>query len=271
MQRGAAHAFFAPLVEGRTYRAFAYLVLGLPLGVAYFSAIVTMMALGFGLAITIVGLPILALGLRLARGLTAFDLGLTESLLGVDMPRVPVVTASRHGWRRFFGDRDAWVDAAYLLARFPLGLAGCVIAISVVGTAVYFIFLPVVVAAGAHAMDIGSWSVDSQARAWIFVPGGVLLLLLSPHVINGLAFLSVRVSRVLVGRVGYRRLRADILTMLQPDAGLTGPAVLDQLRLYHGASVDCTATNVFVVLRELERAGIVARTPAGELDQYSLA
>lgn len=269
--RGPSRAFFGPLIEGRTYRALAYLLLGLPLGVAYFASVVTMLALGLGLAITVVGMPVLAAALRLARDLTAFDLRLTEGLLGREMPRVPVVSASERGWRRYLGDRDAWVDAAYLLLRLPLGVLDFTVAVAFVASGLFLVFLPVVVAAGATGIVVGTWSVDSQARAWLFVPGGVLLLLISPHAINGVALLSARLPRAMVGRLDYRRLRFDVLGMLRPEVELTGPALLDQLRLYHGASADCTARKLFVVLVELERSGLAYRREDDPFDRYTLS
>jgi hypothetical protein len=269
--RGPLRAFFGPLIEGRTYRSLAYLLLGLPLGVAYFSFVLTMLALGFGLAITVVGLPILAATLRLARGLTALDMRLTEGLLHLEMPRVPIVTSSRHGLRRYFGDRDAWVDAAYLLLRLPLGVIDFTIAVSVVGSALFLVSLPVVVAAGATTLTVGAWSVNSQARAWMLVPGGVLLLLVSPHVIKGVASISARLPHAMIGRIDYSHLRSDVLAMLRPDVEQTGPAVLDQLRLYRGASADCTARKVFVVLSELEHDGLARRQDDSPFDRYSLS
>ena len=135
--------FFGPLVEGRTYRALAYLVLGLPLGVAYFCAVVAMLAVGFGLTVTIAGLPLIWVTLRMARGLTAFDLRTTGALLGVSMPRVPATPARKRGLRGYFGDREAWANVRYLLLRFPIGVAGFTIAVSVVASGLYFASMPI--------------------------------------------------------------------------------------------------------------------------------
>ncbi len=188
------------------------------------------------------------------------------------MPRVPLVTSRERGWRRYLGDRDAWVDAAYLLVRLPLGIIDFTVATAFVASALFFLFLPVIVAAGATTLTIvGTWKVDTQARAWLFVPGGVLLLLVSPHVIGGLASLSARIARAMVGRVDYRHLRSDVLGLLRPDVELTGPALLEQLRLYHGASADCTARKVFVVLSELERDGLAVRREDDPLNRYMLS
>ena len=255
----------------RTCRAFAYLLLGLPLGIAYFTCLVTLLALGLGLAVTVVGLPILLETLRLGRGMAAFDLQLTQSLLSLETPRVPAATAAGRGWRRRLLDREAWAETAYLLLRLPLGVIDFSIAVSFVAYGLYLLFMPVIEAAGAITFTAGSWSVNSQARAWMLVPGGVLLLLVSPHVISGVAFLSARLAPAMLGRMDYKHLRSEVLGMLRPEVELTGPALLGQLRLHHGASADFTAKKVFVVLSELERGGLAHRKEDRPLDRYSLS
>ena len=64
----ANHSRFAPLPSVATMgRDFLYLVLGLPVGIAAFSFAVTAFALSAGLAITLVGLPLLVLTLLASR------------------------------------------------------------------------------------------------------------------------------------------------------------------------------------------------------------
>jgi len=55
----AWRSLLAPLTTSRGYRALTYHLLGLPLGIAYFTWFVTGMATGLGLAITLIGIPIL--------------------------------------------------------------------------------------------------------------------------------------------------------------------------------------------------------------------
>jgi hypothetical protein len=268
--RGAVAAFFGPLVERRTYRALAYLLLSLPFGVAWFSVVVTMLATGFALMVTLTGPFVIWLGLRAARGMTAFDLGWTERLVGLEMPRVPVVTSKGGFPRRWLGDHDAWVDAAYLMLRLPLGIADFTVAVSFAGSALFLLSLPIIEATGHVTMTWGAWQIDSQPRAWLFVPGGVLLLLVTPHVINGTAALSARVPRAMIGRVGYPRLRTGVLAQLDSDVPLTASEVFHRLHLFYGASADCRPRKVYAVLSQLERAGLVRRAEDDPFDVYSL-
>ncbi|MEU7568401.1 sensor domain-containing protein [Streptomyces fradiae] len=70
-------------LAGRTWRAFGHLVVGLPLSVCYFSLSVTALALGAGLVVTFVGVPVLALGLAMCRGFGAVERARARALLGV--------------------------------------------------------------------------------------------------------------------------------------------------------------------------------------------
>lgn len=77
----------APFRE-QTYRNLLYLALAFPLGLAYFVGFVTGTALGVGLFITWVGLPILALTLAATTAVAGFEARLgataTAGLLSVD-------------------------------------------------------------------------------------------------------------------------------------------------------------------------------------------
>jgi len=56
-----------PLTTTRGYRALTHHLLGLPLGIVYFTWFVTGLALGLGLAVTLIGIPILTLVLATVR------------------------------------------------------------------------------------------------------------------------------------------------------------------------------------------------------------
>jgi hypothetical protein len=54
-------ALLRPLITTRGWTAVTHHLLGLPLGIAYFTWLVTGLAVGAGLAVTLVGIPILTL------------------------------------------------------------------------------------------------------------------------------------------------------------------------------------------------------------------
>lgn len=109
-----------------TVRHSVYGLLAFPLSLVGFVVTVTLAALGAGLAITVVGLPILALMFSLARGLAYGDRVQLRALLRLDapMPRYKEVTA--RGWfgrvTTPFTDAQAWLDVAFQLVRLPFGI-----------------------------------------------------------------------------------------------------------------------------------------------------
>ncbi len=270
-EAGFLAALFGPLIARPTYRRLLFLALGGLLGTAYFCAVVCALVVGGLSSVTLVGAPVVRLMLRMARGLTAFDVGASARLLDTEMPRVPVVLPDDDcGLLRCLGDRDAWTDVAYLLLRFPAGLAGCVAGLALAASALFLMVLPIAEGAGARTLHVGPVVVDSQARAWLFVPAGILLLIVTPHAVNWLATVLGRLPWAIIGRLDYRRLRAEVLTQFVAGAELSGADVYGQLRLYHGPSADCTVRKVYVVLTELERAGLLGRSTRARSDSYAL-
>src|SRR4051794_3480926 len=77
------------LVDLATYRSSLHLLADLAIGTATFSVFVTLLALSAGLAVTLVGIPILVVTLLLARGLGSVERRRAGVLLGVDIAAPP--------------------------------------------------------------------------------------------------------------------------------------------------------------------------------------
>jgi Putative sensor len=107
-------ALLRPLMATRGWTAVTHHLLGLPLGIAYFTWIVTGLAAGAGLAITLVGLPILTLVLASVRPLLAAERTLSNTLLGTER----AWPSSRSAWRRSW--RPAGSPRAWPRCRAPL-------------------------------------------------------------------------------------------------------------------------------------------------------
>jgi signal transduction histidine kinase len=120
-------AFFRPLLERRTYLASVFLALSFPLGLVGFVFVVTTLAFGLALSVTLLGFPVIVLTLVGSRWLGGLARNLARRLLGVTvaepdpMPRGPGFI----GW--LWGallDKVAWRSALYLLLLFPIGMIG---------------------------------------------------------------------------------------------------------------------------------------------------
>jgi hypothetical protein len=185
-----------PLLTVRGYTSLTHHLLGLPLGVAYFIWFVTGLSLGLGLAITLIGIPILTLVLASVRPLVAAERKLTNALLGTAIPAAPLAPPGE-GWlgrvKAYWTDRATWRGMAYLLARFPVGTLTFTIAVAAYGAALYLIAAPIV--APFDPIELGIWQPDTVLEGLALVPPGLALLLAAGWISEGLA----AVSRMLAG------------------------------------------------------------------------
>jgi signal transduction histidine kinase len=204
-----AGALFAP----RTWREFLYALIGLPLGIAGFVFTVTTFAVSVGLAVTFIGLPLLAVtGL----GARWFGYGLRElsnSLSGTAVAP-PAPFRARPGLLGWIGsglqDGTAWRARLYLLLKLPTGILGFVAAIAFfaygLGGATYWIwrpFLPCTTSADGVCHRSAELHNNVYVDTWWAVAltavVGVILLLLAPWVVHGVLTLDRFLVRALLG------------------------------------------------------------------------
>jgi hypothetical protein len=262
-----------PFFARRTYLGLVYALAGLPLGTFYFCFIVTGLSLGLGLLVTLVGIPVLVLTLAGCRGLAQLERTLTASLLGASIPRVRIERERGFFWRRLVGQLRSsatWRELAYLLIRFPTGIASFTIAVSVIALPVSLLVQPFLVAFGVSGMQINSWHVDTFGRALLLVPPGLALLLVAPAIISAQA----RVERALatfflarVPRADFRRAVAHFLARGDSDAF----SLLSDLELYFSPGPYVTANRLKANLLALEDLDLVSVERDGSRDRYSLS
>lgn len=189
-------AVLRPLITSRGWAAVTHHLLGLPLGIAYFTWLVTGLAVGAGLAITIVGLPILTLVLASVRPLLAGERALSNALLGTAIPHGDLAPRG-DGWfgrlKAYWTDSTTWHGVAYLLARFPAGTLTSSAVMAVYGTALYLIAAPVV--APFDAIELGIWEPDTWFEGLALVPLGAALLVSAGWISEGLAAMSRGLAR----------------------------------------------------------------------------
>jgi Putative sensor len=125
-------------------RDFTYLVLGLPIGIAAFTLVLTGLSLGAGLAITLAGIPVLLLTLLVVRGIAAIERSRANWLLGE-----PIAGRERRLdgslWARtkaIAGDPASWRDTAWSFLLLPFGIANFTIAVTLWSTALGFLTSP---------------------------------------------------------------------------------------------------------------------------------
>ncbi|AVH57122.1 MULTISPECIES: sensor histidine kinase [Streptomyces] len=113
--------------DRQTWKEIAHLLANLPLAIAGFVYVATLMFTGAGLAVTVIGLPLLAGGLRGSRLLGKAERARARGLLGlrIDEPSpLPVRRTSFFGWLwSSLKDPVGWRAVLYDFIRLPWGVA----------------------------------------------------------------------------------------------------------------------------------------------------
>ncbi|MFF1700427.1 sensor histidine kinase [Streptomyces sp. NPDC058252] len=131
------HRLPAPLrapIEARSWREFGYVMLSLPLGIMMFSYAVTMFALGAGLLITFLGVPVLAAALAGCRGFGALERARARRLLGLEVSEPEPLRIKRHGAMAWMGavlkSGASWRHLLYSVIQFPWSVFSFVVALN---------------------------------------------------------------------------------------------------------------------------------------------
>ncbi|AUG79024.1 hypothetical protein CFP65_4270 [Kitasatospora sp. MMS16-BH015] len=122
-RRKPAPSFLHAPFAGATYRELGYLLTAFPIATAAFVAAVTLLSVGAGLLVTVLGLPVLGLLLASARGFGAVERLRARTLLDMEVPAPAPVRPRRPG---FWGavtarlaDGPGWRAVTYQLVVFP--------------------------------------------------------------------------------------------------------------------------------------------------------
>ena len=114
--------------DRHTWKEIAHLLANFPVALLGFTYVVTMLSVGIGLTVTVIGLPLLSAGLLGARQLGKLERARSRALLGVRVDE-PSPLPLRSG-RGFFAqlwmslkDPVGWRTVLYAFIRFPWGVA----------------------------------------------------------------------------------------------------------------------------------------------------
>jgi signal transduction histidine kinase len=199
-----------PIVEARTWKETIYLLLDLPLGIAWFTIIVTMVSLSGGLlALALVGIP-LFLGLLLfTRVISAVERGRAGLLLEMQLgsPFRPI--GDGRIWarvKRILADPAPWKTLVYGLLMLPIGIFTFTLTVTLLSTSLACLTGSIW---GWALPDGGLRFGDSEPKTGILVDTwyeylalaviGLVLFVLTVWVIRGLAALARAFVRALLG------------------------------------------------------------------------
>ncbi|GLX18205.1 MULTISPECIES: sensor histidine kinase [Streptomyces] len=121
--KGIGRAVLRAPVAAQTWREFAYLLVGLPLSTLYFSLAVTGVAIGAGLLVTFVGVPVLAGVLAMCRGFGRVERARVRGMLRVPLADPAPVRAAKGGAVARLGallkNGSAWRHVLYSVVHLP--------------------------------------------------------------------------------------------------------------------------------------------------------
>jgi len=176
--------YFAVVWSVRTWREIAYLLLGLPLGILWFTYAITMYVTSVSLVIVWVGIPLLVLTHWSMRGVGAIERTIVNSMLGerIAAPRPTRVAARGDGKRsttrrwleELLRDTGIWRVVVWVSARgvfggvgFTVALLGAIMPVALLAGAVLAILyqlgftewftLDLTDAAAVHATDVATF------------------------------------------------------------------------------------------------------------------
>ena len=183
-----------------------YLLLALPLGILYFVILVTGYALGAGLIITLVGIPILVTMIFVTYLLGDLDRAMTSKLLGVKIAKPEAKPAKDDSARSILVTQlkslEFWKEFIYLLLKMPLGVVAFTVTIVLISVSLGLIAAPFIFTyvPEAQMMLWHGFVVDTMQEAVVTSVVGLILGLISMWLINGFASALGSISVWALGR-----------------------------------------------------------------------
>jgi len=138
------------------WRSVGYLLLSFIFATTFFVLVFTGVSLSVSLIPVLIGLPLLAATLAMARVLTVFNGRLIEAMLGIRMPRRggPAV---RHGTGvvptivAWLTDIRSWLATAFWIGNFPVALAVFILMVTLLSVGVSLLLAPLATLVPEHA------------------------------------------------------------------------------------------------------------------------
>lgn len=225
---------FAELIAWRTYSNAIYLLIALPLGIAYFVALIVGFAVGLALAITLIGVPILLGTVALVSGFAGIERSQARTLVGLEMPASVreglVLDGSRTqepvwAWARSYVTRAVfWKSLTYLFLKLPWGIVSFTITVTLVALGVAFLAAPFYVLDLPITVGIALPYAPSLPQALALSVIGLGVCMIAARTINLMALGSARIARFMLSddqqEAETQRLRVEALTLASSAASL---------------------------------------------------
>jgi hypothetical protein len=179
-------------------------------------------------------------------------------------------------WRRQFrqlASAARWREVAYLLLRFPVGVATFSIAVTMISIVATAFAGPLVIGFGGHSIVqiTDRWTIDSVGEALLLVPVGIVVLLVTPGVINAMGLASRAMAAAFLGRLPRAEIKLAIARSLSRSGDADAFELMRDLELYFGKGPHLTPTRLEATLLALGETGLVTVSSDGSRTRYSLS
>jgi hypothetical protein len=159
---------------------------------------------GSMLVFALLGIPMLMGMWYVIRAFANVERSVANVLLDQDIPFAPIASTHRGNlWVRLrstTAERDRWRELAYLMLRFPAGIATFAAAVTALSAPIFVAYAPIYVRYVDDSFGDWFWASDledfvsNSPWSWLLVPLGLALLIVSFHLMNALAYSCARWS-----------------------------------------------------------------------------
>ncbi|GLH72705.1 hypothetical protein GETHLI_12070 [Geothrix limicola] len=165
--------FFGVLASRRAYTTLLYLLLSMATGIFAFTFAVTGLSLSLGLAILILGIPVMAAFLGGTRLLSVGELHLLKALVGAEGSEAPHLLPRGEGfWARLkalVADPRTWTSLLYFLLLLPLGILYFTLMVTSLSVSLSLLLAPFARLFEAMGWFRGWFSADLGGFGWTFL------------------------------------------------------------------------------------------------------
>jgi DNA-binding CsgD family transcriptional regulator len=231
-ERSLPARIFLPAVHPRTFLRALHLGMMFPLGIAYFTVLVTAFALGGAMIWTIVGPVVLLITLYLTRWAGDAEAWVVRRVSSIPLRRPPTAIERGQSFREQVKTRlidpTSWTGLAYLFIQFPVGIVSFVVLVTGGAVSAFLVSAPFYVGLADRvvdeprplSIDLLFWSTSdaTMTEAMWMLPGGVLAYLLTMHLITAGSALHASWARLMLGS------RAEPVAMVSPESPPSGPS-----------------------------------------------
>lgn len=210
---------FAVARRRQTYAQLMYVLVSFPVGIAVFVALVTVLAVGAGMAVTVVGIPLLVAAMYGWCVVADLERVLSNLMLRSEIRPLPFARERGAPWvwprlRQRLANQYTWRSVVFVALRLPVATAAFVVVAATLGTAVNLLISPATYWIG-EGNDVIAWRIDTLVEALIGAAVGAALIFPALHVVNLTAW-------------GMRNLNEFLLQSPEAGAGEELPGSLER-------------------------------------------